>query len=170
MFGILQQFSYHDYIAREESKHQTAKKLGKNYCLKCGFCCLRRPCIPTPQEFYKIAKHLNLSPEKALKKHFVIDSLQFGGTKFIFPAKTTQLDITGKYIPSNRTFDEGYCNFFDEKKRVCAIYPVRPLTAQIQSCWDDKDSPNDSVKKWEGFDFEKLGITFDNENDDDDWD
>ncbi|MCJ7828740.1 MAG: YkgJ family cysteine cluster protein [Dehalococcoidia bacterium] len=168
MLGILRKFEYQDYLAREETKHNTAGKQGKTKCVKCGYCCLKRPCCPTPDEFYKIAEYLKLTPTQALKKYFVIDSYTTDGTKFIFPAKTTQLDITARYIPSDRTFDKRYCVFFD-KKKGCKIYSVRPQTAKVQQCWGKDAEPTNSIKKWEGFDFEKLGVAStdleDNNND-----
>lgn len=162
-------FDYQDYLTRERSKHKSAVMKGKTYCLRCGMCCMQRPCIPTPKEFYKIAKFLKMSPKNTLEKYFVIDALAEGETKFIFPAKTTQLDITGKYISSNRTFDKGYCVFYDKKKKICKIYSVRPKMARITNCWDGKDgNSNESIKQWKDFDFSKLNIIF-NDSRDDDW-
>ena len=116
-----------------------AVDLGKTECQRCGFCCALRPCIPTPDELENIAKYLKMSVKECMKKYFVIDSFD-GIHKFIFPAKECQLDITGEYISSRRTYDMGYCVFYDKNKKICKIFPVRPEHARTSNCWDNNNN------------------------------
>jgi Fe-S-cluster containining protein len=125
------------------------------------------------EEFYKIADFLKLTPEKTLKKYFVVDALGEGDSKFVFPAKSTQLDITGTYVPWDRTYDEGYCCFYDEKKFECKIYPVRPVTARNVECWvkdsEEQDKRQEelmekAIVSWADFDFENYGIEIEDDD------
>jgi len=174
MSSIMARQRYAEYIESEKAKHTRAVDVGKSECTRCGYCCLQRPCIPTPDELEKIIEFLGLTAFDAIKKFFLIDSLGTDETKFIFPAKETQLDITGKYIPSERTFDEGYCIFYDKREHNCKIWPVRPKTARVMECWTENDDITDktleeTLKAWENFDFSKFGIE-DNALADDDYD
>jgi Fe-S-cluster containining protein len=157
--GIFKSMEYGDYLEREKYRHNSAEKLGKKECQKCGFCCLQRPCNPTVEEFYKIAEFLKMTPEKCAKKYFVIDSFSTGGIKFLFAAKTEQLDITGKYISYDRTYDKGYCVFFN-KKKGCKLQSVKPEQAKKLKCWKgDEEKGNPYIETWKNFDWSKLGIT-----------
>jgi Fe-S-cluster containining protein len=162
--SIILEMDYRDWLQKEEKKRVSAAKKGEKHCLRCGLCCLRRPCTPTPTELKAIAKFLKLSVKETIKKYFVVDSLDAGNTKFVFPAKTTQLDLTGKYVPWRRTYDKGGCIFFNEKKHACIIWPVRPQTAKTTCCWEPGASTEadrrleETVRSWKNFNFEKLGI------------
>ena len=173
--GFMERQRYLQYLVSEKAKHTRAVDIGKKECIRCGYCCLQRPCIPTPTEFEVIAKFLGLTLSDTLKKFFVIDALESGGTKFVFPAKDTQLDITGQYVPWRRTYDEGYCIFYDKKEHKCKIWPVRPETARVQNCWDKRSDEEidktieQTLKAWENFDFSKLGIDIEDLEDYDDY-
>ena len=157
--GIFASIKYGEYLKHAKATHTRAVDIEKAECIKCGFCCLQRPCIPTPKEFEEIAKFLDITPSEALKKFFVIDALETGGTKFVFPAKESQLDITGHYVPWRRTYDEGYCIFFDKTEKKCKIWIVRPNTARVMECWsnsDEKVARDEALKAWENFNFSEL--------------
>lgn len=136
----------------EELKEQfnTAKKLGLKKCNKCGFCCHRRTCAPTPEELKKIANFLKLTPTQLINKYYAIDRLWLANTYYVKPIGINQKDLRGKFIPSDRTFNEGKCIFLD-KNNLCKIYPVRPNTAKICKCWSDKEyDPKDINSEWKG--------------------
>jgi len=114
---------------------KTAHDLGVSKCVKCGFCCYYRPCIPTPEELIEIAKFLGLSVKEAIKKHFCVDTRD-DEIFYVKPAGINQLDMLGCYIPCYRTFNEGKCVFLDDNN-LCKIYPVRPNTAKMGKCWGE---------------------------------
>ena len=168
MSGIIHGImAYGNYRAWEESLHgKRAVDLGKNECTRCGACCARRPCIPTPTELEKIAEYLHMSAKEAIQKYFVIDRMPFHSEYFIFPAKKSQEDLTGAFVPAYRTFDEGYCIFFDQEKRACKIYPVRPRTAREQNCWqkDNGKATEQALAAWKRCDIKKqFNIDFNEE-------
>jgi len=162
--GIMAQANYR---AWEESLHgKRAVDLGKKECTRCGACCARRPCIPTPSELKKIAEYLHTSARETIRKYFVIDRMWLRPEYFIFPAKTTQRDLTGEFVPSDRTFDRGYCVFFDQERKACKIYPVRPKTAREQNCWqeDDSKATEQALAAWKRCDIKKqFNIDFNEE-------
>lgn len=163
MLGIMMAMDYSTYLEGQRNKCEKAIDLGKKQCARCGFCCLQRPCLPTPNEIKKIAKFLKLTPKEAIKRYFVIDAFEAGDTKFAFPAKHSQKDITGTYIPYERTYDRGYCIFFNVKERACQIYSVRPKQAQIMKCWNESENAwekqrDETLKKWADFNWEEFGI------------
>jgi len=150
--------SYVGWLRRLHKASETAEKLGLTECNRCGFCCARRPCIPTPDELKIIADYLGMDVKDMIAKYFVADRLGGKSTEFIFPAKKSQLDITGTFIEWDRTYDTGYCVFYDEEKRECKIYEVRPQNARDTNCWESKDSTDKTLEKWEDVDLEDFGI------------
>lgn len=128
-----------------------AVKQGLNYCVKCGFCCHRVPCIPTYQEFLKISDFLNLTPKEALNRYFVVDLLEEGEILFAIPAGANQLDYLGKFLPVTATRDRGKCIFLDDNNR-CKIYPARPRHARIAFCFGPSEPyslEHDAIQPWE---------------------
>jgi len=136
--GMLLNIENLDWLSTERKKHRTADQLGKEECQKCGFCCLRRTCIPTLKEFKEVAHYLGITPKELAEKYSVVDT-ERDGSFHIKWANEAQLDLTGTYPPYNRTYDKGYCIFFDKETLLCKIYPVRPLTAHTCKCWEDGD-------------------------------
>ena len=118
-------------------KFNTAEKQNKTECQKCGFCCYKRTCVTTPDELSKIAEFLKLSIVETIQKYYCIDTLDYQ-IYFVKPAGYNQLDIRGKKIPPERTFNEGKCIFLSNND-LCEIYPVRPLSARLMECWDKTD-------------------------------
>lgn len=133
----------------------------KTECQRCGYCCAVRPCIPTPIEFKAIAKFLDMTEKEMFNAFFVIDQLADDSQQFIFPAKTTQLDLIGRFVPWRRTYDDGYCVFYLEDEKRCRIHSVLPYYAMSFCCWieDENDtSTDDAIKTWKDFDWKRLGI------------
>lgn len=152
-----------DWLKSESRERPCAKELKKKKCVKCGYCCAIKPCIPTPDELKKIAKFLNLPVIEAVKTFFVCDSNESGGdNKYILPAKKSQTDILATFVDAARQCDTSYCIFFDEKTRDCKIYPIRPLTAKQLKCWienEDQDTRLESaILSWQDEDLTKWGI------------
>ena len=149
MFGILEATSersaYSSWIKEQLETHRRAVDLGLDHCVKCGMCCMARPCIPTPHELEKIADFLQLDLDDCIKQYFVIDKLGGEEQSFLFPAKETQKDITGTFVPWRRTYDRGNCIFFTEEDG-CKIYEVRPKMARESECWNETDSKDLQMK------------------------
>jgi len=157
--------SIYDTLDKLRLKLKPAELQGKTECVKCGYCCHQRACIPTPFEFLNICEFLELTPEEAFKKYFVID--YYGGlfspindsTKFIFPAAKDQ--TPGKLLTDDETFTTVGCIFLDENNH-CKIYKVRPQTARKMECWV-KVSRGEAIKDlskvvatWKNVDFKEL--------------
>lgn len=117
-----------------KEKFNTAEKLGVSECQKCGFCCHKRTCIPTPSELVEISKFLNLTVKETINKYFCMDSASFSSIYYVKPAGINNLDLVGKYIPNDRTYNEGKCVFLTDEN-LCKIYTVRPEQAKKQACW-----------------------------------
>lgn len=150
MSGIFKQFEEQDRLNRLEKRLKSARILGKKKCVQCGFCCNVRTCIPAPAELKKIAKFLKLSTNDLINKYYAIDRKWTDNAYYVKPVGTKIKDLAGKYIPSNRTYNEGKCIFLEKKgkKFSCKIYPVRPKTARILRCWIKETPKYDSIKYW----------------------
>ena len=136
MFGLIATVDEEDRVDKLEKKLGSARLKGVNHCLKCGFCCNRRTCIPTPDELIKIAKFLKLEVKECINKYFAIDCNQMHTIYFLKPVGLNIKDLAGKFIPSNRTFNEGDCIFLDENK-MCKIHKVKPKSAKGFKCWEE---------------------------------
>lgn len=161
-------------LEKLEIKLKSAKIKGVKHCIKCGYCCNRRSCVPTPKELTKIAKFLKLKPKKCINTYFAIDRSSFGYNYIIKPVSSNIMDLAGKFIPSSRTFNEGRCVFLS-KHNLCKIYPVRPKSAKICKCWEEEQIEYDVNGFWEenklktifGIDGEKLENESEREEEDD---
>lgn len=128
---------YQNYCRQEASKHFMAVRYNLKNCQRCGHCCLCYPCTPKPAELKPVAKYLNISIDELIAQYMVADTADCV-TFFLRWAKEGQEDITGARIPPQRTYDRGYCIFYDKAKKGCKIHPVRPLEARYIKCWDEK--------------------------------
>jgi len=145
--GIILKMANIEFLEKERLLHKTARDTGLTECQHCGYCCLRRSCIPLPKEMPAIAKYLGLSPHELARQHMVAD-IHIGNYCLLW-ALEIQLDLTGKLLPYNRTYDRGYCHFFDRKTHLCLIYPVRPKSAIDIECWNNsKASKVEPWAKW----------------------
>jgi len=142
-----------------------AAELEKKECVRCGMCCAKRPCMTTPEEVIAIADYLEITPERCVKEYFVIEVSRGGdsGHFILIQAKDTQMDILGEFVPWRRTYDRGFCIFYDEVERSCKIYSVRPETARFLECWDKDVEEGDKMHKetidsWKGADFTVFGL------------
>ena len=146
--GIFQQQMEGERLTELKKKLKPASLRGKKSCVKCGFCCHMRTCVPTPNELKRIAKYLNLTPEKLIKKYYAIDRNSDSSDYFVKPLGINIKDLAGKFIPSDRTFNEGKCVFLD-KDSLCKIYSVRPQHAKKAQCWKSGESEYNVFKFWE---------------------
>ena len=153
MMNYLMNMDERARVDKLEAQFQTAEKIKKTECQKCGFCCHRRTCVPTPEEIPKIAEFLKLSIPELIKTYYCIDAKTESMIYHIKPAGINQKDLLGQFIPGDRTFNEGPCIFLTEEK-LCQIHPVRPKSAKLQECWTPNSTYNefafwkeDSLKK-----------------------
>ena len=113
----------------------SARKLNRQECQRCGYCCLALTCIPRPEEIQTIADFLNLTVNDLAKRYMVVD--QFGDSNYFLRwGKKEQDEFYGTLIPEELRMGDTYCVFFDEDKKLCRIHQVRPQDAQIWKCWD----------------------------------
>ena len=125
------------YLKEENTKHSIrARNTGRKSCQRCGFCCLKQPCVPAPNEFASIADYLNITTRELASKYTVVNV--DNGAFYLLWARETQTDLLGKPLPYFRTYDRGYCTFFDEKSHGCKIHEVRPKSAKVTKCWKRK--------------------------------
>lgn len=138
-WGILLSMDNNMWLGEERELHNTADQQGKAECQQCGWCCLKRPCTPTPDELERIAEYLGMSPGELIRTKCVVDQFAKGGRFYVLWAKETQLDLLGQYVPCSRTYDQGYCVFFNRETHNCRIHEVRPESARSYECWGEVD-------------------------------
>ncbi len=132
------------YLAEENSKlPQRARNSGQTYCQQCGYCCLQQPCVPHPNEFNAIARYLNINPRELARKYTVINEDK--GGYYLLWARETQNDIVGQYMPFYRSYDRGYCVFFDKENHTCKIHGARPKSAKDTECWKNTAVAYDGI-------------------------
>ena len=146
MFNFLQLGLEKIRLLELRESFATAEKLSMTECNKCGFCCHKRTCIPTPDEIVKIAEYLKIEPIVLINTYYAIDT-QNDGIYYVKPIGINQKDLIGKFIPAERTFNEGKCIFLDENN-LCKIFPVRPESAKIQKCWETEMENYNGIKTW----------------------
>lgn len=136
--------TYETHITEISNRHLSASRLGVKYCTRCGLCCYQYPCIPRPEEIDPVADFLGLSVAELISRFTVINTADCK-IYFLRWAKHGQEDIAGKMIPPARTFDRGYCIFFNIAEKQCLIYPVRPREASAVKCWQQNCGRNRSL-------------------------
>ena len=147
--GSNQESNEYIRLKKLEKKLKSAKILGEKHCVKCGFCCHKKPCVPTPDELKRIAKFLKLTAKELIEKCYVIDRQNLESNYYVKPAGLKTKDLVGKFLPADRSFNEGKCIFLD-KNNLCKIYPVRPETARITKCWLNQKRDIDFLESWKG--------------------
>lgn len=156
--GMQRQEKENRRVADLEKELQSARLRGEDHCVRCGFCCHRRTCIPTPIEILVIADYLGLTAEELIKAYLVIDRRSFGGPYYLRPAGVNIKDLMGQFIPSSRTFNEGPCIFLEEGflekennmfRTRCLIYDVRPQSSREYDCWNEQiATSNPEIDAW----------------------
>ena len=157
MFGFLRQMEYAEWADEEYRKRESALTQGLTECVRCGACCARRTCAPTPDEIPIIAEHLGITVENLVKEYLVGDSSKTAGFHLKF-ANTKQHDITGTYIDSDRTFDMGDCILYDKENKSCKIHSVKPKEAVNEYCLIENDDPELASQSWKEGDMERFGV------------
>ena len=123
-------------ICALEAKLKPAYSRNVKHCVRCGFCCHKRSCVLTPDEVDKVAKHLMLPVKSLIQKLFIIDIEE--DIYFLRPVGKNIKDLRGKYVPSNRTYDEGPCVFLKDigcGEYDCELQAVKPRQARSFKCW-----------------------------------
>ncbi len=132
------------YMAEEDKKHANrARNNGQKSCQCCGFCCLKQPCVPSPGEFNAVADYLNITPRELATKYSVVNEEKNGF--YLLWARETQTDVLGQLLPYYRTYDRGYCVFFNKENHACKIHKVRPKTAKETKCWQKEVTKCDAI-------------------------
>lgn len=157
MFGMFKSIAYSEKMKSLEMELKSARILGKNKCVLCGFCCIRRTCIPHPNDIKKIADFLKISVKEMINKYFVIDTDE--GIYYLRPAGKNNKIYTGKFLPADATYDEGKCLFLIKDKirnkcmprlwsHKCRIHKVKPKSALECECWNEEKESDDSKEWW----------------------
>lgn len=154
MFGYLKQYQEIQRLNALEVEMGSARIKHASSCLRCGHCCVKRSCVPSPEELKTIAGFLKMEILPCINKYFAIDTLD-DETYFLKPLGINISDLGGKFIPSWRTFHEGACVFLEKVDKIytCKIYPVRPRWAKLSECWKKEDqgpSPEEDLKEMWG--------------------
>lgn len=162
--GILRKLREEERLEILRKKLKPADLCGVKKCVMCGFCCHVRTCIPTPEEIRKIAEFLKMKVKDMIKKYYAIDKNSNISNFHIKPLGENIIDLGGKFIPEERTWNEGKCIFLG-KGNKCKIYNVRPKSARMANCWEEREKSYDEElnKSWDnnvllkefGFDGEK---------------
>jgi len=144
-------------LERDQATALSARRLGINTCQRCGHCCLGVTCVPCPSEIEIIANYLKMSVRELVKKYMVIDIFETGNF-FLRFAKEGQEDITGTFMPIERSYDFGYCILYNKGSKECSIHPVRPQEARDWNCWQAKTRKDlsDGSLAWERADILKF--------------
>ena len=170
-FAFLEAFAerdiYYSWCKAEQEKRQTASFLGLKECQRCGWCCAKRTCIPTPDELQPIADYLGLAVPEMIEQYMVGD--QQNGHYFVRFANVQQLDVLGEFLDWKRTYDKGDCILYDLVNRTCKIWPVRPQDARIMFCWNEEEPEWDSRTEWNEGDLERICPRMNHEDDDSDY-
>lgn len=154
-WGILAKLDNTVFLEEQSRLHNTAMYLGKTECQRCGFCCLKRPCVPMPDELPTIAEYLGITAKQLAKEYCVVGIRN--SIPYLLFAWETQKDLLGKLLPWYRTWDRGYCIMFDKENRACKIYPVRPLSAKLLQCWVGRSQNSiNPADPWTREEVEKL--------------
>lgn len=135
---------YESYCRAQMSKHFMAAKFNLRTCQRCGYCCLCYPCTPRPEEIAPVADYLGISVTELINKYMVADTPNCQ-IYLLRWAKEGQEDITGARIPPWRTYDHGYCIFFNRKDKSCRIHPVRPSEAKAIKCWKSESGKDKTL-------------------------
>jgi Fe-S-cluster containining protein len=133
MEGLWKQEAESRRLQELRKQFTTAEDVGANECQKCGYCCHKRTCIPTPDELKKIAEFLGLSVIDAIKQYFCVDTQRYD-YYWVKPLGANRLDRGGQLLDADETFDEGKCVFLTDDN-LCRIHDVKPASAKAQRCW-----------------------------------
>ena len=162
----------YEYLLAEQRRRNTADLQGKTQCVRCGYCCVQRTCVPIPDELPGIAEFLGLTVAELVATYMIGDTVE--GHYFLRFANIAQKDIVGQFVSVYRSYDRGPCMLLhDEEPCTCKIWPVRPQDAKEATCWADSEDRYAAARQWKKGDLERIcpNMDIDNEDDwDDDWD
>ena len=157
-YGLMKKSEYHFRLKELEQELKPAPLRGEEECVMCGYCCIRRSCVPTPDEVVVIAKHLGITVEELVRQYMVSDD---GGVDYLYLRfiNKKQCGIAGEYLPSGRSWNLDYCIMFDEDTRLCKIHDVKPMEASQSgsACtFAYKGSMVEPRERWKDGDIERL--------------
>jgi len=145
-FGFLRKLDHHFEVETLAKELQPAFKKGLEYCIKCGWCCVRRACVPSVEDMVKIALFLEITVKELISKYYIIDTLTVDNVgKVYFPrhANQKQTDLVGQFLSDERSFDLDKCIFQDDDYK-CKIYSAKTKQAMSMECWNQGE---DAVKE-----------------------
>lgn len=156
-------YANRDRLQRLKLKMNPSELNGNKFCSQSGFCCFKRPAVPSPDEIKQLAKHFKLTPNEFINKYCAIDYAE--GEYYPKLLGSKQLDIKGQFIPADRTFDEGACIMLSKQKEDgkynCTINEVKPEACRYFECWVDKPNDPNFVWPYELWEGNQLKYKFD---------
>lgn len=140
MFGIFKKYETIEKLNILEKKLQSSRLNGAKKCSRSGFCCFKRPAIPTPDEVEQLAKHFKKSPKEFINAYCTIDQGLAGESYYPKFAGLNSKSYIGKFLISDASWEEGACIFLSEKlpsgKYDCTIYNIKPKMCENMKCWE----------------------------------
>lgn len=166
--GWMMGMRYQSEMDGERRKRRPANLRGETACVRCGMCCVRRTCIPLPDEIPAIAEFLGLTVEELIKQYMVADRTGGEDVAHLKWANTAQRDVTGTFLSWCRTYDIAPCIFMDEDGIcTCRIWEARPQNARNTACWSTESYPGCG---WQKADIEQFAEFVDLRDPDSYWD
>ncbi len=148
MTDSILKLKYEQWCSEQRRIMQPADFQGRQGCVRCGFCCMRKACIPTPEELVTIAGYFQMQDKQFFNVYMVVDIHQdIRHPRF---ANTKQYDVTGMLLEPLRTYDQGQCLMYSEEQRECTIYAVQPKHAKVYQCWTDRTNKDalEALHSW----------------------
>lgn len=151
---------YYEVLAKYVRDHPCAYDVCASECLRCGRCCLQRPCDLTPDDIEKMAKHLGITKQEFFAQYCVVDSMLPGmDTNSFNIVLRRHSQKPAKFLSWERTYDiDTPCVFYENNG--CKIHDCKPRTGVFGKCWGELDTdPHDLVHKWTEQEIRDLGYT-----------
>jgi Fe-S-cluster containining protein len=137
---------------RRKFKGKPASEKGLKVCCKCGACCHTGTCAISLEDLNHLAARYKLPPSDFFRRFCMVDEI--GDVPHtVRLRRSSQADIAGQWIPTDRTFDSDPCVLWD-KTKGCTVYKDRPENARSMVCWDPSTG---TVPKWKCKDIIALG-------------
>ena len=130
---------YNEEIENLEKELKTKTVEKQESCNCCSFCCWIKPCNLDKDDIQIMSKHFKITPQYLFKKYLVVDD---AGAKYgyftLTPIREEWEIYTGKYLPSNATFDiKTPCLFLEQSNKKCTLHNIaKPIGGRQSECWN----------------------------------
>ena len=139
--------------------HDSASKLGKSSCQRCGICCWVRPPRLSRADLARLASELAISEGDFFDRYCVVDdpANTFGPVL----RRTSQEQWASELLSDAETFNiGGPCVFLERSEETglasCAVDGVKPDECREQACWV-RSSGTLAMPSWPLSELRELG-------------